>query len=239
MNSLKVLYEDNHIIVVEKEPGQLTQGDSSGSPTLIDKVKSYIKKKYDKPGNVFLGMVQRLDKPVSGVMVFARTSKAARRLNEDFRKRNITKIYLAAVHGSAQLEREKWHEIKHYISKNDGYVKIQDQESEDAKRAILKFKILLSEKGVSLFLVKLETGLKHQIRAQLSRIGNSIIGDQKYGSEQKMADASILLHSYFLEFTHPTTKEKIKIISKIPDRFHEVINIEKISQQISLDKINI
>ena len=219
MKNLNILHEDNHIIIVEKRAGLLTQGDSSGSPTLIEKIKKYIKIKHNKPGDVFLGMVQRLDKPVSGTLVFAKTSKAAKRLNEEFRKRDVIKMYLAVVHGGDHLEKGKWNELTHYISKDDGYIQIDDHETKGGKKALLKFIKISSGNDSSLFLVKLETGLKHQIRAQLSKIGFPIIGDKKYGSTVKFRDESILLHSYYLEFSHPTTKESVKVYSGFPGRF--------------------
>lgn len=232
LKNLKVLHEDNHIIIVEKESNLLTQGDSSGAPTLIEKIKEYIKKKYSKPGKVYIGMVQRLDKPVSGLLVFAKTSKAAKRLNEQFQKRDVIKIYLAIVNGGNKFQNNKWHELQHYISKNDGYIDINDENHEGAKPARLKFKNISSNNKYSLLLVRLETGLKHQIRAQLSNIGCPIIGDKKYGSEQNCKDQSILLHSFYLEFTHPTTKEKIKVCSDIPERFMNLINFDDKTKEI-------
>ena len=209
MNNLKVLYEDNHIIVVVKEPNLIVQEDDTKDKDLLTMVKEYVKVKYNKPGNVYIGLVHRLDRPVGGVMVFARTSKAASRLSESIRLKEIKKTYLAIVHGKTK-DSEK---LVDYISKdektNNTYL------DKNGKEAILTYETLYYDErnDRSLVKVNLETGRHHQIRFQLSNIGHPIVGDNRYG---KMEHENIKLFSYSLEFVHPVTKEKM-VFKEIPD----------------------
>ena len=199
MKSLNVLYEDNHIIVVVKPFNVLSQGDSTGDISIMDMVKDYIKKKYHKPGNVYLGLVHRLDRPVGGIMVFARSSKAASRLTKAFQEHSITKKYLAIVHGKLEGSGE-W--IDKIEKGKDGNSFI----SENGKEAILDYEVLdyNSEFDCTLVSVLLKTGRHHQIRVQFASRGHYLLGDQRYGVLDKM---QICLFSYYLSFTHPVTKE--------------------------------
>ena len=209
MNKLEVLYEDNHIIVVVKPFNIPTQEDSSKDTDMLTIIKDYIKEKYNKPGNVYLGLVHRLDRPASGVMVFARTSKAASRLSEEVRNRSIKKTYLAVVHGKTK-EQEK---LVDYISKdnktNNSYI-----DKKGGKESILTYTRLKYDEKEDLSLVKvdLETGRHHQIRLQMSNIGHPLYGDQRYGNQDKK---QLALYAYKLEFTHPVTKEQMSFI-KLP-----------------------
>ena len=200
MNKLEVLYEDNHIIVVIKPFNVPVQEDSSKDIDMLTIIKKYLKEKYNKPGNVYLGLVHRLDRPASGVMVFAKTSKAASRLSNMVRKREINKTYLAICHGKTK-EKE---ELINYISKdnktNSSYI------DKNGKESILEYTTLYydKEKDLSLIKVDLKTGRHHQIRLQMSNIGNPLYGDQRYGYQDKK---QLALYAYKLEFLHPVTKE--------------------------------
>ena len=210
MNNLNVLYEDNHIIVVEKPYNIPTQEDSSKDKDMLTIIKDYIKKKYNKPGNVYLGLVHRLDRPASGVMVFARTSKAASRLSDEVRNRIIKKTYLAIVHGKTK-EQEK---LVDYISKdnktNNSFI-----DKTSGKESILTYTRLKYDENddLSLIKVELETGRHHQIRLQMSNIGHPLYGDQRYGKQDKK---QLALFAYKLEFTHPVTKEQMTF-KKLPE----------------------
>ena len=203
MNKLEVLYEDNHIIVVVKPFNIPTQEDSSKDIDMLTIIKDYIKEKYNKPGNVYLGLVHRLDRPASGVMVFARTSKAASRLSDEVRNRTIKKTYLAIVHGKTK-DKEK---LVDYISKdnktNNSYI-----DKKSGKESILTYTRLKYDEKEDLSLVKvdLETGRHHQIRLQMSNIGHPLYGDQRYGTQDKK---QLALYAYKLEFIHPVTKEEM------------------------------
>ena len=202
MKDLKVLYEDNHIIVVVKPFNVLSQGDSTGDKSIMDMVKEYIKIKYHKPGNVYLGLVHRLDRPVGGVMVFARSSKAASRLTKAFSEHSITKKYLAIVHGKM----DKSGEMRDLIEKgNDGNSFV----SKNGKEAILEYETLEynEEIDASLVSVTLKTGRHHQIRVQFASRGHYLLGDQRYGV---LDNTQICLFSYYLSFTHPVTKEVLE-----------------------------
>lgn len=210
MNKLEVLYEDNHIIVVVKPFNIPTQEDSSKDIDMLTIIKDYIKEKYNKPGNVYLGLVHRLDRPASGVMVFARTSKAASRLSDEVRNRTIKKTYLAIVHGKTK-EKEK---LVDYISKdnktNNSYI-----DKKSGKESILTYTRLKYDEKEDLSLIKvdLETGRHHQIRLQMSNIGHPLYGDQRYGTQDKK---QLALYAYKLEFTHPVTKEQMTF-KKLPE----------------------
>lgn len=210
MNKLDILYEDNHIIVVVKPYNVLSQGDSTGDISIMDMVKSYIKEKYNKPGNVYLGLVHRLDRPVGGIMVFARSSKAASRLTKAFNEHTITKKYLAIVHG--KMGKEKDTLIDKIEKGNDGNSFI----SENGKEAILDYEVLAynEEKDCSLVSIILKTGRHHQIRVQFASRGHYLLGDQRYGV---LDNKQISLFSYYLSFTHPVTKEVLEF-KKMPDR---------------------
>ena len=211
MNKLEVLYEDNHIIVVVKPFNIPTQEDSSKDTDMLTIIKDYIKEKYNKPGNVYLGLVHRLDRPASGVMVFARTSKAASRLSDQIRKNEVKKTYLAVVHGETKLEEE----LVDYISKdsktNSSYI-----DKNSGKESILTYTKLKydSINDLSLIKVNLKTGRHHQIRLQMSNIGHPLYGDQRYGIQDKK---QLALFAYKLEFIHPVTKEPMTF-SKVPEK---------------------
>ena len=203
MSKLNILYEDNHIIVVVKPYNVLSQGDSTKDRSIMDDIKEYIKVKYHKPGNVYLGLVHRLDRPVGGIMVFARSSKAASRLTKQFSEHSITKKYLAIVHG--KMDKDKG-ELVDYISKDsNGNASI----SKDGKKAVLEYEVLEynKENDCSLVSVDLKTGRHHQIRIQFASRGHYLLGDQRYGV---LDNVQISLFAYYLSFVHPVTKEKLE-----------------------------
>ena len=209
MNSLNILYEDNHIIVVVKPYNVLSQGDSTGDISIMDMIKEYIKIKYNKPGNVYLGLVHRLDRPVGGIMVFARSSKAASRLCKAFNEHKITKKYMAIVHGKV----DKSGELRDLIEKGkDGKSFV----SPNGKEAILDYELLdyNKENDCSLVSIDLKTGRHHQIRVQFSSRGHYLLGDQRYGVQD---NKQISLFSYYLSFTHPVTKEVMEF-SVLPEK---------------------
>ena len=213
--SLNVLFEDNHIIAVEKPAGILVHGDETGDKTLQDHVKTYIKKKYNKPGDVFLGVIHRLDRPVSGVTIFARTSKALTRMNALIKDREITKEYLALV-SKRPLEIKGL--LTHYIVKDTkkNFSHIYDKMKNGAKKALLRYEMVGQISGYVLMRINLETGRPHQIRVQMKRIGCHIIGDVKYGYEFGNVDKSICLHCSKMSFIHPIKKDRITIKLKPP-----------------------
>ena len=210
---LEVLYEDNHLIAINKKAGDIVQGDKTGDTPLSDFVKAYIKKKYKKPGEVFLGTIHRLDRPTSGIVLYARTSKALSRMNEQFRNKEIQKAYWAVVENappntSGTLEsylQKNQKQNKSYVTKNDG-----------AKHSVLKYKLLKKLDNFYHLEIKPKTGRHHQIRVQLANIGCIIKGDLKYGARRSNKDASIHLLAQKLEFLHPVKKETITIIAPAP-----------------------
>lgn len=213
---MKVVYEDNHIIIVDKCSGEIVQGDKTGDKPLSDTVKEYIKQKYNKPGNVFLGVVHRLDRPVSGLVVFAKTSKALSRLNDMFRTGDVHKTYWAVVkrrdiatEGTLTdwLTRNEW--------QNKSYA--HEREVPGAKKAVLKYKVRAVADNYMLIEVTLLTGRHHQIRCQLSHMGCPIKGDLKYGAPRSNPDGSISLLSRRVEFVHPVSKENIVVYADVPD----------------------
>jgi 23S rRNA pseudouridine1911/1915/1917 synthase len=220
-----ILYEDNHLIVAEKKAGVLSQRDSSGVPSLLDSVKEYIKKKYHKKGNVFLGLVHRLDKPVSGTIVFARTSKAAGRLHREFAERRVVKIYLALVEYDKPVETGKWIERDDFLTHLRGRSEVGAVPGGKTRRAHMRFMVLAADNIYALLLVHIITGRKHQIRAQLGAIGMPVAGDQRYGSGLSCPDGSIYLHGLYLSFIHPVKRESVSIFTEIPERFSEKITI--------------
>ena len=238
------IYEDNHIIIVSKQSGEIVQGDKTGDTPLSETVKDYIKVKYQKPGNVFLGVVHRLDRPVSGLVMFARTSKALARLNEMFRVGDVHKTYWAIVQSPSPsppppIGREISDRISvsktpslgggrgerggstltHWLVRNEKQNKsyAYDHEVKDSKKAQLSYRILAHSDRYSLVEVQLYTGRHHQIRCQLAKIGLPIKGDLKYGSPRSNKDGSICLLSRYMEFVHPVSKETIRVTAPLPD----------------------
>lgn len=216
VDNLQVLFEDNHIIVVNKRPGDIVQGDKTGDKPLSDTVKAFLKKKYNKPGNVYLGVVHRLDRPTSGIVLFAKTSKALPRLNKLFAEKNANKTYWAIVKNApTEPEKRLVHYMKRNTKQNKSYANIK--EVPDSKKAILTYKIIKKLDRYFLLEVDLETGRHHQIRSQLSSIGSPIKGDLKYGFNRSNEDGSIHLHARKLRFIHPVKKEPIEIIAPPPN----------------------
>lgn len=213
--NLQVLHEDNHIIVVNKRAGDIVQGDKTGDKPLSDVVKEYIKEKYNKPGNVYLGTVHRLDRPTSGTVIYARTSKALERLNKMLRDKTIKKTYWAIVQ---QQPKKATDTLTNYLKKNPKNNKstAYNKEVNGSKKATLHYTTLKKLDNYSLLEVDLETGRHHQIRVQLSNIGAIIKGDLKYGAKRSNKDGSIHLHARKIEFTHPVSKELIKITAPTP-----------------------
>ena len=213
---MEILYEDNHLIAVNKLPGEIVQGDKTGDATLGDKIKQYIKEKYNKPGEVFLGVVHRLDRPTSGVVVFARTSKALSRMNELFRERKTQKIYWAVVKNKPSQASGS---LIHFLSKNEAKNKsfASAVEKPGTLRSWLDYRILASSDHYHLLEVNPHTGRHHQIRVQLSTIGCPIKGDLKYGAERSNEDGSIHLHARKLTFIHPVKNEEIVLIAPVPN----------------------
>lgn len=213
---MKVVYEDNHVIIVHKESGEIVQGDKTGDKPLSETVKDYIRDKYHKPGNVFLGVVHRLDRPVAGLVVFARTSKALSRLNEMFRKGEVHKTYWAITKNApAEPEGTLVNWIVRNEKQNKSYV--YDKEVPNAKRAELKYRVIAHTENYHLIEVNLLTGRHHQIRCQLAHMGCVIKGDLKYGAPRSNPDGSISLLSHEITFIHPVSKMEIKAESLIPD----------------------
>ncbi len=210
---LEVLYEDNHIIAVNKKSGDIVQGDKTGDAPLSDFVKAYIKKKYNKPGEVFLGTIHRLDRPTSGVVLYARTSKALSRMNEQFREKKVQKTYWAVVDNSPPNTSGT---LENYLQKNQKQNKSYITKNEGGKHALLDYKLLKKLDNFFHLEIRPKTGRHHQIRVQLAHIGSIIKGDLKYGAKRSNKDASIHLLAQKLEFIHPVTKENITIIAPAP-----------------------
>ncbi len=215
MQNLKILYEDNHIIVVIKPENILSQQDETNDLDMLNMLKDYIKKKYNKPGNVYLGLVHRLDRPTSGIMVFARTSKAAARLSQDIKDGKMIKKYLAIVNG---IFDKKEGILENYLAKDEkekmSYITTKDK----GKYACLEYKVLDEQNNKSLVDILLKTGRHHQIRVQFSNINHSLVGDKKYGDDNY---PQLMLCAYYLEFVHPVKKIKM-VFKEIPDNFKEV-----------------
>jgi len=232
MNTLKIVYEDNHIIVVDKPAGILTQGDYSGEESLLEMIKEYIRVKFNKPGEAFIGLVHRLDRPVSGLLVFARTSKAAARLQKEFTSGRIKKFYLAVIETESVLN-PGWNRLENFLERERDVTHIAPRASAKTEKAVLFYHELLKEKNFSLILIKLDTGKKHQIRAQLSGIGKPVTGDKKYGSAENTGE-SILLHSAWLSFRHPVRDEVMRFYSAPPSIFNNFVehNIEELAENI-------
>ena len=213
---MTVLYEDNHLVVVNKAPGEIVQGDKTGDKPLSEEVKEYLKVKYNKPGNVFCGVTHRLDRPTSGIVVFAKTSKALSRLNAMFKNNEIDKTYWAVV---KKLPEKTEATLTHYLIKNERTNKstAYDVEKPNTKKSVLHYKVIGQSQNYNLLEVDLETGRHHQIRCQLSKIGSPIKGDLKYGAERSNPDGSISLHARKIAFIHPVSKEKIEAVAPTPD----------------------
>jgi 23S rRNA pseudouridine1911/1915/1917 synthase len=213
---MQVVYEDNHIIIVFKQSGEIVQGDKTGDRPLSETVKEYIKAKYHKPGNVFLGVVHRLDRPVAGLVVFARTSKALARLNEMFRKGDIHKAYWAIT---KNMPKEPQATLTNWIVRNERQNKsyAYDREVPDSKKALLSYRVIGHTDHYHLLEVHLMTGRHHQIRCQLAHIGCPIKGDLKYGAQRSNPDGSISLLSHEMTFVHPVSKETIHVVAPLPD----------------------
>lgn len=212
---MRVLYEDNHIIIVYKDAGEIVQGDKTGDRTLADAVKEYIKEKYHKPGNVFLGVAHRLDRPVAGIVVMARTSKALARLNDMFRNGDVHKTYWAITQAApSQPEGELTHWITRNERQNKSYA--SDHEVSGSKKATLRYRLLAHSDNYHLIEVTLLTGRHHQIRCQLAAMGCPIKGDLKYGARRSNADGSISLLSHEVSFIHPVSGKDIHVVAPLP-----------------------
>jgi len=216
VENLQVLYEDNHLLIINKRPGDIVQGDKTGDTPLSEVVKNYIGKKYNKPGAVFLGVVHRIDRPTSGIVVFARTSKALTRLNKMFSERETKKTYWAVVKNAPSKTSER---LVHFLKRNPKQNKSYSHVNEvpDSKKGILTYTLINKTERYFLLEIDLETGRHHQIRSQLSAIGSPIKGDLKYGFERSNKDGSIHLHARKLTFKHPVLKEEMTIEANPPD----------------------
>jgi len=221
---MQVVYEDNHIIIVNKQSGEIVQGDKTGDRPLSDIVKDYIKEKYAKPGAVFLGVVHRLDRPVSGLVIFARTSKALTRLNKMFAEGEVHKTYWAIVKRDEKSEvkgeiNDEWQTLEHWLVRNEKQNKsyAYDSEKPNAKKAVLKYRTLSHSDNYKLLEIRLLTGRHHQIRCQLAAMGCPIKGDLKYGAPRSNPDGSISLMARRVEFIHPVSKEPITVEAPCPN----------------------
>ena len=213
--ALDILYLDNHLIAVLKPAGLLTQTDHTGDDSLVEKVRQWIRDECNKPGNIFLGLVHRLDRNVSGVVLFARTSKAASRLSRQFREGTPTKIYRAIVHGK---KKKKQATLIHYLRKEKSLkATVFPRETPSAKRAELSYEVIESRENKSLIEVTLATGRFHQIRAQMAFTGHPIMGDVKYGAPDPLANHKIALHAHKLVFSHPVSNEETTLTAPDPD----------------------
>ena len=211
----QIVYEDNHLLVINKKVGQLVQGDKTGDDSLLELIKNFIKKRDDKPGNVFLGLVHRIDRPTSGLVIYAKTSKALSRLTQMVKNREIKKTYWAVVTKEMIPQTQR---LVHFLKKNEKNNKaiVFSKATDGAKEAILTYNVIKALDNYLLLEIDLETGRHHQIRAQLSKIGAPIKGDLKYGAARSNPDGGINLHARKLEFIHPVTKENIEITAPVP-----------------------
>ena len=212
----RILYEDNHLIIVNKRAGEIVQGDKTGDEPLLEAVREYIKVKYHKPGNVFCGLVHRIDRPVSGAVIFAKTSKALSRMTVAVKERNFTKIYWAIVEKAPEIESQQ---LVNYLKKNEKQNKsyVVSEGTPDARRAELSYRVLNHSEHYTLLEVELFTGRHHQIRVQLAANGTVIKGDLKYGAKRSNPDGSISLHARKIEFTHPVTGNVVSVVAPVPE----------------------
>ena len=212
----RVLHEDNHILIINKKPSEIVQGDKTGDIPLSEKIKEYLKIKYNKPGNIFVGVIHRVDRPVSGCLIFAKTDKALTRMNKLIHDRQIKKVYWAVVKNKPPKDSDR---LVHYLSKNEKQNKSYSvkAEAKGAQKAELEYNVIAKSDNYYLLEVELFTGRHHQIRAQLAEIGCPIKGDLKYGFPRPNTDASIHLHARKVEFEHPVSKEIIKIEAPLPN----------------------
>ncbi|CEQ19355.1 RluA family pseudouridine synthase [Paraclostridium sordellii] len=215
---INVIYEDNHLLVVEKPVNVLSQGDDTNDKDMVNLLKNYLKVKYNKPGNVFVGLVHRLDRPVGGIMVFAKTSKAASRLSEQVRNKSFKKTYRAVLNGNMKKDKDT---LKDYLYKNKktNMVSVVNKDHKDAKDAELSYETISKNEKFSLVQVDLKTGRPHQIRVQFSSRNHPLFGDQRYGQHINKKGDQIALWSYKIEITHPTTKEKMEFICNPPNNY--------------------
>lgn len=213
---MEIVYEDNHLIIVNKAPGEIVQGDKTGDKPLVDTLKDWLKEKYDKPGNVFCGVVHRLDRPVGGLVVFAKTSKALARMNEMFRNGEVKKTYWALSRNRPPKANDR---LVHFITSternNKSYASLTPRR--DAKEAVLTYKLLGASDRYNLLEINLETGRKHQIRVQLAAIGCPVKGDLKYGDKRSNPDGSISLISHRIQFIHPVSGKEIDLTAPLPN----------------------
>lgn len=215
---LKVIYEDNHLLVVEKPVNILSQGDDTNDKDMVNLLKSYVKEKYNKPGNVYIGLVHRLDRPVGGVMVFAKTSKAASRLSEQVRNKSFKKTYRAVIHGKMNKNKDTLNDYL-YKNKKTNMVSVVNKNHKDAKSAELSYETLGFKENKSLVEIDLKTGRSHQIRVQFSSRKHPLFGDQRYGQDVNKIGQQISLWSYRINIIHPTTKEKMEFICPPPQEY--------------------
>lgn len=216
MESNRILYEDNHLLIINKKPGEIVQGDKTGDVSLIDILKVYIKEKYNKPGDVFLGLVHRIDRPVSGALIFAKTSKALTRMTQMVKSREFEKTYLAITEQKPPMDEQH---LTHFLRKNEASNKsfVVSPGSANSKQADLTYKYIASGKTLHLLEVDLHTGRHHQIRVQLATIGLIIRGDVKYGARRSNKDGSICLHAYRIRFAHPVGGKLVEVTAPLPD----------------------
>lgn len=224
---MNVLYEDNHIIIVNKAASEIVQGDRTGDKPMSEDVKDYLKKKHNKPGNVFCGVTHRLDRPTSGIVIFAKTSKALSRLNRMFQGDKIEKIYWAIVQNRPLKEKDT---LIHYVVKNHRINKSTafDSKRRNTKKAILHYTLVAQSNNYYMLRVNMETGRHHQIRTQLSKINSPIKGDLKYGAKCSNPDGSIGLHARYISFIHPVSQKKIEVTAPVPNdtlwqAFNEIV----------------
>ena len=212
---LKVLYEDNHLIAVYKPAGILVQGDKTGEVSLMDEVKYYLKNKYQKPGNVFLGLLHRLDRQVGGIVLFAKTSKGASRLSEQFREHTVEKVYHALVEGRPKKDKDT---LINYLKKDENKNKVEvfDKEVANSQRAVMDYEVIKSDKNNSLLKINLKTGRPHQIRSQLANIGCPIVGDIKYGASKPWPNQTLALAATSLTFNLATEEKRQNISVDLP-----------------------
>jgi 23S rRNA pseudouridine1911/1915/1917 synthase len=211
-----VIYEDNHLIAVNKTSSEIVQGDKTGDISLSDTIKQWLKDKYQKPGKVFIGVIHRLDRPVSGVTLFAKTSKALERMNEIFRQGEVKKTYWAIVANRPPKQED---ELTHYLVRNEKQNKsyAYDKEKPDSKKAILTYRLIAQSDRYFLLEIDLKTGRHHQIRCQLAKIGCPVKGDLKYGFNRSNPDGGICLHARKIRFVHPVSKKEIEIVASTPE----------------------